>query len=114
MRGNQRLDGGDDIAAGEEVRLDVIDGDVDARLFGGDAGVHDQAIGDLAEAHGDEGEDADVGAGEPSAQPNAKEREDDAQQDEAADAECDEENDGGVHRDEGLETMRRKASRPTT
>ena len=120
LRGDERLDGGDDVAAGEVVGLDVIDGDFDAGLFRGDAGVHDHAVGHLAEAHGDEVGEADVGAGQPGAEPDAEEGDDDAEEQQSEDGD-DDQDDGrsgwimALLVRFGLEiTMRRKLSAPMT
>ena len=76
------------------MRLDLVDRDVDARLFRADAGIHDQAVGHLAQPHGDQVDHADVGARQPGAQKDAEEREHDPDDDQDGDARNDEENDG--------------------
>jgi hypothetical protein len=73
LGGDERLHGRDHVAAGEEMRLDLIDGDVDARLLRGDARIGDERVGDLAEPHGEEVHHADGCTGEPRAQPDAEE-----------------------------------------
>jgi hypothetical protein len=66
LRGDQRLHGRHDVAAREVVRLDVVDGDLDAGLLRGDARIDDQPVGHLPQAHRDEVDDANVG---PASQP---------------------------------------------
>ena len=87
--GDECLDGREDVAACEEVGFDFVDVDFDAGFLRGDAGVNDRAVRYLAEAHGDEIGEADVGTGEPGSQPDAEEGEDDEGEDEAAETEDD-------------------------
>ena len=97
LGGDEGLDGGDHVAAGEEVGLDVVDGEGDAGLGGGDARVDHHAVGHLAQAHGDEVGEADVGTGQPGTKPDAKEGDDDAKDDEADDGEHDKDDGGCVN-----------------
>src|SRR5690606_28075035 len=84
----------------------------------GDARIHDHAVGDLPQAHGDEVGKADVGTGQPGPQPNAEEGNNDAEDDESGDGD-DNDDDGGEIRHDGESqlgcwrvTMRRKLSAP--
>ena len=90
LRGDQRLDGGEDVSSCQEVGFDFVDIDLDARLFRGDPAVNDWAVWHLAETHGDEIGESDVCPGEPCAQPDAEEGEDDGENDESDDSEDDE------------------------
>jgi hypothetical protein len=78
------------------VGFDVVDRDVDAGFFRGDAGVDHHAVGHLAEAHGDEVGEADVGARQPGAEPDAEEGEDDAEQEQAENGDNDQDDGGQI------------------
>ena len=75
LRGDERLHGLDDVAAGEVVGVDLLDVDREAGLGGGDLGVDDHAVRHAAQAHAHEVEDADLGAGEARADPDGQEGE---------------------------------------
>ena len=76
--------------------FDVVDGDFNASLFGGDAGIDHHAVGDLAEAHGDEIGETNVSSGEPGPEPDAEEREHDAEDEQSEDRDDDEDDGGDV------------------
>ena len=74
-----------DVAAGQEVRGEIVDGDVQAGLHGGDAGVDDHADRHAAQAQGDQFGEGDLRARGQGAQPDEKEVEDDEPEDQEQD-----------------------------
>ena len=87
------MDAGDDVAAGEVLGLDLVDGQDDAGFRGPDARIHDHAIGHLTQPHGHQVDHADIGARQPRSQPDAEKGEDNPDQDQAGDTGGDEKHD---------------------
>ena len=97
LRGDERLHGGDNIAAGEVVRLDVVDGDFNAGFLSGNTRIHDQAERHLPQLHRKEIEHTDGRTRQHGPQPYAEEREDDRRTNEDDDAKDDKNNISRIH-----------------
>ena len=103
VRRDQGVDDADDVAAGQVVGLQVVDGDVEPRLDRADAGGDDRAGRHASQAHPDEGEEPDIRprgeGGDP--EPNGNQVEDDDQRRHDQDEEREDSEGSGLNADHG-------------
>jgi len=85
------------------MRVELVGLDRDARLLGGDLGVDDDRVRYAAQAHADEVEERDLGAGEAGAHPDGQEgQEEEDQQQQGAGADPEDDGGGLVFHGKGL------------